>query len=276
MIAQHDAETAGAEAVAAQYDLAEEAQAPEAKEFLGTEKVQTINGENGLAGKVETGDGDKIPADKEIASLLDRMKELTKIMTNKPDIQWEDRGDGITDDPKEVSPDEVVRSEKATGAPSIKSEVPELRPDSPKQSAPKAETSGDSKPAAEKTEKKGNPFAKKDEKPAEEKEEKKEDDDKENVDEAMSHHVGMERRDIAHNENDPNRVEEGEEDEVSEDCAEMSDDEILESENTELMYEAMIKYKNDPAKFIKFKKKIDEISKERRLSEAVAKMRNRF
>jgi hypothetical protein len=295
MIAQHDQEKQGQDAVAAQYDPLEENIAPEAKEFMGTEKVQAATGDNGLAGSVETGDGPKTPEAKEISSLLDRMKELTKIMTNKPDSQWEKAGissGGLMDAPKEVDPVDAVRAETETGAPSIEVLKQELRPENPiiTKSAPKSDSSSSSSAPAEKSEggekkESGKPWEKKEEKSEEPKEEKTDekeegDDDKKKdkvnesvedaIEEVTTHHIGASRRNVAGND------EEDVNEEVSEEVAGMTDDEILESEDTEKLYEAMVKYKQDPIKFMRFKRRMDEITSERRLNEAISKMRKRF
>lgn len=302
MIAKHEQEQTANDAVMGQYDLGENF-APEAKEFMGTEKLQSAGGENGLAGAVENGGGDKAKENEIIKSLLDRMKQLSKINTEKPNIQFDGVGTGLVDTAKEVAPDDVVRSEKTTGAPSIEILKQELRPENPiiTKSAPKADgssSSSSSTPKAEKSdapksEEKGEsqkPWEKKEEAPAAAKDETKEksenkkeegkvtekDEDKP-VEEVTTHNIAVSRRQMAGNDREEN-INEGVdgEDLISEALIGFTDQEILESESTELMYEAMVKYKNDPENCLKFKRRLDEVKREQRLSDAIAKMRRRF
>lgn len=290
LINKYNGEKQANDAIMGQYDMGdddmetneiymnqmhEDSQAPEAKEFMGGEKLQSAGSENGLAGSVENGDGDKTPEPTEIQSLLDRMKELTKILTNKPDIQWNEMGGGVVDKVKEVSPDDVVRSVSTTGAPSIQTlknpEAVSTSGTTDKKENPFAKKEDTKEEKENPTKKKENPFAKK--------EDAKEDDEDDEVNKAVNeihtHHLGANKRHVSGNEEDLNEEEDEEMEEVVE-SDELNDDEILESDNTELMYEAMVRAKNDPSKFLKFKRQIDIISKSRRLEESLAKMKNRF
>lgn len=325
LLGKEEQDKIGQEAVMSQYDISEQlntkenqtmikniinqvtenTQAPEAKEFMGTEKLQTASAENGLAGSVEKAEGDKIPEPTEIKTLLDRMKELTKILGNTPDIQWDNKGTGLTDAPKEVTPDEVVRSENETGAPKIETlKNPEAvtgTDSAPKTTSDSAESKSDvgskeSSTEDKKEDSKPDFLKKKDDSSEDSKEEPKEEEKKDDeedkkvneaIEEIHTHHIGAAQRNVAGG--DPEIVHEEDvvaedetvvgEDAVAEEAVaecEMTDEEIMETENTELMYESMVRYKNDPEKCLKFKRKIDEINKERRLTEAITKMRNRF
>lgn len=266
--------------------IRESAMAPEASEFMAGEKLQNVTGDLGLAGSVEKADGEVVPDNKVIQTLLDRMKELTDIMGNKPDVQWEGGSNnslagGVT----EMKPDVVKRAETTTGAPSIKllknpdavsdgstskSEGGESESSEKKENPFAKKDSSEKKDDSEKkenpfakkdsSEKKENPFAKKDD--SEKKEpvdgDDEDEDDKDELDEISSHNLS-----VRHNKG-LNLVKE------------QTDEEILLSDDMDKLYEGMYRTSNDIRKCMLFKERLDTVKKENKLNEAIAKMRRRF